>query len=32
MDTAVAHWEVEVAPWIFRAHVGLRLHWLGFEN
>lgn len=31
-DAAVARWEVEVAPWIYRAHVGLRLHWLGFEN
>ncbi len=28
-DTAAAAFEVEVAPWLYRAHVGLRLHWLG---
>jgi hypothetical protein len=28
-DTAVARFEVEVDPWIYRAHVGIRFHWLG---
>jgi outer membrane protein W len=29
MDRAVAQFNVEVDPWMFRAHVGLRLQWLG---
>jgi len=29
MDTAVANFEVEVAPWIVRASVGIRFQWLG---
>lgn len=28
-DTAAARFEVEVAPWLYRAHVGIRFHWLG---
>lgn len=31
-DRAVAHFNVAVDPWIFRAHVGLRLQWLGSEK
>jgi hypothetical protein len=29
MDVATARFEVEVEPWLYRAHVGIRLHWLG---
>jgi hypothetical protein len=29
MDTAVARFEVKVDSWIYRAHVGIRFHWLG---
>jgi len=32
MDRAVAQFEVEVDPWIYRAHVGIRFHWLGSEE
>jgi hypothetical protein len=32
MDRAVGRFEVEVDPWIFRAHVGIRFHWLGSEE
>ena len=28
-DTAVGQFEVEVDPWIFRGHLGIRFHWLG---
>ena len=28
-DRAVGRFEVEVDPWIFRAHVGIRFQWLG---
>jgi hypothetical protein len=31
-DRAVAQFEVEVDPWIYRAHVGIRFHWLGSEE
>jgi len=31
-DTAVARFNVEVDPWLFRAHVGLRIQWLGSRN
>jgi hypothetical protein len=29
MDTAVGRFEVEVDPWIYRVHMGIRFHWLG---
>jgi len=29
MDVAVGQFEVEVDPWIYRAQVGIRFHWLG---
>jgi len=29
MDVAQAQFEVEVDPWLYRAHVGIRFHWLG---
>ena len=29
MDVAVADFEVEVDPWMYRAHVGIRFQWLG---
>jgi hypothetical protein len=32
MDVATAQWEVEVDPWIYRAHVGIRFQWLGFTE
>ena len=32
MDTAVANFEVEVAPWIVRASVGIRFQWLGSQE
>jgi hypothetical protein len=32
MDRATAQFEVEVDPWIYRAHVGIRFHWLGSEE
>jgi hypothetical protein len=32
MDRAAARFEVEVDPWIFRAHVGIRFHLLGGEE
>jgi hypothetical protein len=32
MDTAVAGFAIEVDPWIFRAHVGLRFQWLGITQ
>ncbi len=28
-DVTAANWNVEVDKWLFRAHVGLRIHWLG---
>lgn len=28
-DRAAAQFEVKVDPWIYRAHVGIRFHWLG---
>jgi hypothetical protein len=31
-DRATAQFEVEVDPWIFRAHVGIRFHWLGNQE
>ncbi len=31
-DVAVGLFEVKVDPWIFRAHVGIRFHWLGYEE
>jgi hypothetical protein len=31
-DRATAQFEVEVDPWIYRAHVGIRFHWLGSEE
>jgi hypothetical protein len=31
-DVAVARFNVEVDPWLFRAHVGIRIHWLGSRN
>jgi hypothetical protein len=31
-DRATAQFEVEVDPWIFRGHVGIRFHWLGNEE
>jgi hypothetical protein len=32
MDRAVGRFEVEVDSWIYRAHVGIRLHWLGNQE
>jgi len=32
MDTAAARFEVKVDSWIYRAHVGIRFHWLGDEE
>jgi hypothetical protein len=29
MDTAQVNFRTEVDPWLFRAHVGIRLQWLG---
>ena len=29
MDTAVGAFSIEVDPWIFRAHAGIRFQWLG---
>jgi hypothetical protein len=31
-DLAVAGFEVEVDPWMWRAHVGIRFHWLGSRD
>jgi hypothetical protein len=31
-DLAVGSWEVEVNPWMYRAHVGIRFQWLGSPN
>ena len=31
-DRAVGQFEVEVDPWIYRAHVGIRFHWLGNQE
>jgi hypothetical protein len=31
-DRAAARFEVEVDRWIYRAHVGIRFHWLGSEE
>jgi len=31
-DLAVAAFEVEVDPWMWRAHVGIRFHWLGSRD
>lgn len=31
-DRAVAQFEVEVDPWIYRTHVGIRFHWLGYQE
>jgi hypothetical protein len=30
-DVATADFEVEVDPWLYRAHVGIRLQWLGLD-
>jgi len=30
-DRAAARFEVEVDRWLYRAHVGIRFHWLGSE-
>ena len=32
MDTATASFEVEVDPWLYRAHVGIRFFWLGSRD
>jgi hypothetical protein len=32
MDTAFANWEVEIAPWMYRGHVGIRFQWLGLPD
>ena len=32
MDTATATWEVDVNPWVYRTHVGVRFQWLGLPN
>ncbi len=29
MDTSIADFEVEVDPWMFRVHLGIRFQWLG---
>jgi hypothetical protein len=31
-DRATAQFEAKVDPWIYRAHVGIRFHWLGDEE
>jgi len=31
-DRAAAQFEVEVDPWIYRVHVGIRFHWLGIQE
>ena len=31
-DVGVASFEVEVDRWIYRAHLGIRFHWLGNQN
>jgi hypothetical protein len=31
-ERSVAAWEVEVDPWMYRAHVGIRFQWLGSGN
>ena len=31
-DTAFATWEVEVAPWMYRGHIGIRFQWLGLPD
>jgi hypothetical protein len=31
-DTAFANWEVELAPWMYRGHVGIRFQWLGLPD
>ncbi len=31
-DRADAEWEIEVDPWMYRAHVGIRFQWLGFPE
>jgi len=31
-ETDVARFEVEVDPWFFRAHVGIRFQWLGSQE
>jgi hypothetical protein len=30
-DVATANFEVEVDPWLYRAHVGIRFQWLGLD-
>jgi hypothetical protein len=30
--SATANWEIEVDPWMYRAHVGIRFQWLGFPE
>ena len=32
VDVATARFKVEVDPWMFRAHVGIRFQWLGSAN
>jgi hypothetical protein len=29
IDIATATWEVEVKPWMYRAHLGIRFQWVG---
>ncbi len=31
-DTGVASFEVDVDPWMYRAHAGIRFFWLGFRK
>lgn len=31
-DMTAAEWEIEVDPWWYRAHVGIRFQWLGFPE
>jgi hypothetical protein len=31
-DVAFANWEVEIAPWMYRGHVGIRFQWLGLPD
>jgi len=32
MDVGVANFEVEVDPWVYRTHVGIRFMWLGNDG
>jgi hypothetical protein len=31
-DTAFANWKVDIAPWMYRGHVGIRFQWLGLPD